>query len=57
MHIDDILIFSKKKCWINLFVKSLSKVVENFKLTDKSIIDKYLRVDIMRYQDGTYKLK
>ena len=57
VYVDDILIFSKKKCWIDLFVKSLSEGDENFELTDEGSIDKYLGVDITTHQDGTYELK
>ena len=46
IYIDDILIFSKKKIWIDLFVKSLVEGKEKFELTNEGNIDKYLGIDI-----------
>ena len=57
MYIDDVLIFSKKKYWIDTFIRLLSEGCEKFELTDEGNIDKYLRVDTTTYYDGSYELK
>lgn len=51
------LIFSKRKICIDLFIKSLIDSKGNFELTDKSNIDKYLGVDIKDYADGSYEIR
>ena len=57
VYINDILIFSKEKIWIDIFVKLLFKGDEKFELTDEGSIDKYLGLKIAEKQDRTYKLK
>ena len=57
MYVDDVLIFSKKKVWIDIFIKSLFEGIENFELTDESDINKYLSIDIQKYKDSTYELR
>jgi len=57
VYVNDVLIFSKKKCWIDTFIRSLSEGCEKFELTDEGNIDKYLGVDITTYCDGSYELK
>ena len=57
VYIDDILIFSKKKIWIDFFVKSFFEEKEKFELTNKGNIDKYLGVDIQKYPNSTYKIR
>ena len=49
MYVDDVSIFSRDKVWINVFIKSLFKGEENFKLTDEGNIDRYLGVEIVKY--------
>ena len=55
--VDDVLIFSKKKYWIDMFIQSLAEGQEKFKLTDEGSIDKYLGVDVTKLPDGSYELK
>ena len=57
MYVDNVLIFSKKKVWIDIFIKSLFEGIENFELTDEGNIDKYLGIDIQKHKDGTYELR
>ena len=57
VHADDVLIFSKKKCWIDMFIQSLAEGQEKFELTNEGSIDKYLGVHITKLPDGSYKLK
>ena len=57
VHVDDVLIFSPKKFWIDLFIKSLMDGCEDFDLTDEVSIDKCLDVEITKYRDGTCQLK
>ena len=57
VYVDDVLIFSKKKLWIDMFIKSLAEGEENFELTDEGSIDKYLGVEIQTHSDGSYELK
>ena len=54
--VNDILIFSKKKTCIDLFIKSLTNGEENFKLTDEGNIDKCLGVDMKGYAVGSYEI-
>ena len=55
--VDDVIIFSPKKLWIDLFIKYLMDGSENFKLTDEGNIDTYLGVVISKHRDETYELK
>ena len=57
VHVDDILIFSPKKLWIDLSIKSLIDGLDNFELTDEGNIDKDLGVEISRHRDGMHELK
>ena len=57
MYVDNVLIFSRDKVWIDIFIKLLFKGEENFDLTDEGSIDKYLGVEIVKRQDRMYKLK
>ena len=57
VHVDDALIFSKRKVCIDLFIKSLMDGNENFELTDEGNVDKYLGVDIKNNADGTYEIR
>ena len=57
VYVDDVLIFSPKKLWIDLFIKSLMDGCENFELTDEGNIDKYIGVEISKHRDGTHELK
>ena len=57
VHADDALVFSKKKHWIEMFIKSLSEGDEHFELTDEGSIDKHLDVEISNHPDGTHELK
>ena len=57
VYIDDVLIFSKNKVWINIFAKSFFEGAENFELTDKGSINKFLKVNIRKNTDGSYELK
>ena len=56
VYVGNVLIFSKRKICIDLFIKSLIDGDENFELTDKDNIDKYLGVDIKDYADGSYEI-
>ena len=56
VHVDDMLIFSPKKLWIDLFIKSLMDGSENFELIDEGNIEKHLGVEIIKHRDGTYEL-
>ena len=49
--VDDFLMFSKKKIWIDLFKKSLFEGQEKFELTDEGDIDKCLGVDVNTNKD------
>ena len=55
--VDDVLIFSKKSMWIDIFVKSLFEGDEKFELTDEGNIDKYLGVDVKLHDDGLHELR
>ena len=57
VYVDNVLIFSKRKCWIDMFIQSLAEGQEKFELTDEGSIDKYLGVDITKLPDGSYELK
>jgi len=57
VYVDNVLIFSKKKVWIDIFIKSLFEGIENFELTSEGNIDKYLGIDIQKHKDGTYELR
>ena len=57
VYVDDVLIFSRKSVWIDVFVKSLFEGDEKFELTDEGSIDKYLGVDVKKLKDGTYELR
>ena len=57
VYVDDVLIFSRDKVWIDIFIKSLFEGEENFDLTDEGNIDKYLGVEIVERQDGMYEIK
>ena len=48
MHINNILILSKKKIWIDMLIKFLFNREENFELTNEGNIDKYFRADIKK---------
>jgi hypothetical protein len=56
-YINDILIFSKKNFWISIFIKLFFNSDKNFEITNKVNIDKYLRVNIQKKKDSTYKLR
>ena len=47
VYVDNVLIFSKEKVWINIFVKSLFKGYKKFKLMNEGSIDKYLGIEIV----------
>ena len=51
IHVEDVLIFSPKKLWIELFIKSLMDGSENFELTDEGNKDKFLSVEIRKHLD------
>ena len=57
VHVDNVLIFSKKKIYIDVFIKLLMNGEENFELTDEGNIDKYLGVDIKSYEDSTHEIR
>ena len=57
VHVDDVLMFSKKQLCIDVFIKSLAESEENFKLTDEGNIEKCLGVEIQTHSDGSYKIK
>ena len=57
VYINNILIFSKKKIWIDLFIKSLFEGKEKFELTDEGDINKYLSIDIYKHLNKTYKIR
>ena len=44
--VDDLLTFSKKKVWIDIFDQSSFDGKYNFELTDERSIDKHLGVEI-----------
>jgi len=57
VYVDDVLIFSKKNVWIDIFLKSLFDGDEKFELTDEGDIDKYLGVDVNKVDDGVFELR
>ena len=57
VHVDYVLIFSKKKCWIDIFIKSFSEGSNSFEGIDEGRIYKCLGVDITEHTDRTCELK
>ena len=52
VHVDDCLIFSQRKLWIDLSIKSLFEGQEKFELMDKGDTDEYLGVDTKKNKDN-----
>ena len=50
------LIFSKWKIYIDLFIKSLINGEEDFELVDKVNLDKCLGINIKDYADNPYEI-
>ena len=55
--VDEVLIFSKKKVWIDMLIKYLFNGEENFELTDEGNVDKNIGVDMRKHNDGTCELR
>ena len=55
--VDEVLIFSKKKVWIDMLIKYLFNGEENFELTDEGNVDKKIGVDMRKHNDGTCELR
>ena len=53
VHVDDVLTFSKKKTWIDIFVQSLFCAKETFELTDEGSVDKHLGADVNKRPNGS----
>ena len=57
VYVDDVLIISRSENDIDKFVNSLKSGSENFDFTDEGDITKYLGVDIIFNEDGSFELK
>ena len=57
MCVDNILIFSKDKMLIDIFIKLLLEGNDKFKLTDEGNIRKYLGVSIKKDKDSSYDIR
>ena len=55
-YVDYCVIFSHKKETIISLIQSLNNGTENYVLTVEGYISNYLRVNIKKYSDGTFKL-
>ena len=54
--LNDVLMFSKNKTWIDVLIKSLSEGNDKFELTNKGNINKCLGVDIKKHKDSSTTL-
>ena len=57
IYADEILIFNKKKVWIDILIKFLFKGSRKFELTDEEDIDKYLGINMQKHKNSIHKLK